>query len=92
MDKLSEELSKMNNLAAQDLDENTEAAKSARKLGLKYKGWGQWLDPKTGDVVARTVNGKLSKIDNDHKVDITPPGSKVETDDRPYEDEVIGDK
>lgn len=87
MERLISELSRMNMFASNDLDEDTEASKSARKMGLKYRGWGQWLDPKTGDVVARTVDGKLKKIDNDHKVEKTPPGSQVKQDDRPYEDQ-----
>jgi len=45
-------------------EEESEAAQQAHKLGLKAKGWGLWMDPKTGETVAKTVKGKLVKIDN----------------------------
>ena len=38
-----------------------DAAEQAKKLGLVYKGYGRWADPKTNTVVAITKNGKLYK-------------------------------
>lgn len=44
------------------LVEETTAADQARQLGLEYGEFGRWLDPKTGKVVARTIDGKLVKV------------------------------
>jgi hypothetical protein len=44
------------------LNEEGQAAQAAHKLGFVSKGWGRWADPKTGQIVAKTVNDKLEKI------------------------------
>jgi hypothetical protein len=41
----------------------SEAAQQAHNLGLVSKPYGNWADPKTGKVVAKTVQGKLVKIE-----------------------------
>jgi len=38
------------------------ASKVAKKLGLTYKGFGRWADPKTNKIVAKTIDGKLVKV------------------------------
>lgn len=35
------------------------ASEQAKKLGLIGKGWGRYADPSTGQIVAKSVNGKL---------------------------------
>lgn len=39
-------------------------AERARQLGLQSNGSGSYIDPETGEVVARTVNGELVFYDN----------------------------
>jgi hypothetical protein len=39
------------------------ASKVAKKLGLIYKGFGRWADPQTNKIVAKTIDGKLVKIE-----------------------------
>ncbi len=41
----------------------SEAAKEAKQKGLVSKGWGRWADPKTGKIVAQTMDGKLEWVD-----------------------------
>jgi hypothetical protein len=43
----------------------SEAAQQAHQLNLVAKPYGNWADPKTGKVVAKTVQGKLVKVKND---------------------------
>lgn len=43
-------------------DGDSEAAEQAHKLGLTAAGWGYWAD-KNGQKVAKTVDGKLVKIE-----------------------------
>lgn len=38
------------------------ASKVAKKMGLVYKGFGRWADPETNKIVAKTINGKLVKV------------------------------
>lgn len=38
------------------------ASKIAKNMGLVSKGWGRWADPQTGKVVAKTIDGKLVKV------------------------------
>jgi hypothetical protein len=47
------------------LDEANGAKPSeqARQLGLKYVGFGRWLDPERGKIVAKTIDGQLVKMD-----------------------------
>lgn len=39
-------------------------ADQAKSLGLIYGGFGQWIDPKTRITKARTIDGKLVKVDS----------------------------
>lgn len=39
-------------------------AEQARALGLTYGGFGGWIDPSSRKVIARTVNGRLVKVDD----------------------------
>lgn len=41
--------------------EITQAGEEAKQLGLLHKGWGRYAD-KTGKIVAKSVNGKLIKL------------------------------
>ena len=40
-------------------------ADQAKSLGLVYGGFGGWIDPKTRQVKARTVDGKLVRVDDE---------------------------
>jgi hypothetical protein len=40
-------------------------AEQAKELGLVYGGYGNWIDPKTKETVAKTINGKLVKTTSD---------------------------
>jgi len=42
-------------------EEESDAAAQAEKLGLIYKGYGRWADPKTNKIVAVSKDGKLYK-------------------------------
>lgn len=42
--------------------EETEAHKKARELGLKYRGFGYWQDPRTGKTTYKTENDELVPI------------------------------
>lgn len=42
--------------------EDSQAGEEAKKRGLTHKGWGKYAD-KTGNIVAKSVNGKLVDID-----------------------------
>jgi hypothetical protein len=44
------------------IDEESEAAKKAKSKGLVSKGFGNWADPKTGEVVATTKDGQLNPV------------------------------
>lgn len=44
------------------VEEESEAATQAKQLGLTSAGWGTWKD-NSGATVAKTVQGKLVKID-----------------------------
>jgi len=37
-------------------------AEQAKELGLVYGGYGYWIDPKTKERVAKTIDGQLTKI------------------------------
>lgn len=50
---------------AQQLNELT-PAEQARALGLEYGGFGGWIN-KDRKVVARTINGRLVRVDNDEE-------------------------
>jgi hypothetical protein len=54
-------------------EESSEAADQAHELGLVSKGWGRWADPQSGDIVAKTIQGKLVKVD--------PKGDDQQSDD-----------
>ena len=43
--------------------EESDAAKEAKKKGLKYGGFGRWID-KDGKMVAKTQNGQLVSVDS----------------------------
>lgn len=44
------------------LAEASNAAQEARKLGLKYAGFGRWIEPDSRKLIAVTKNGKLVKV------------------------------
>ena len=49
------------------------ASEIAKEHGLIYGGFGGWVDPKTREVKARTVDGKFVPVDED-------PGSNAKED------------
>lgn len=51
-------------MAPQPLNEMT-PAEQAKSLGLVYGGFGGWIDPKTRVVKARTIDGKLVKVEDE---------------------------
>jgi hypothetical protein len=62
-------------------EEDSEASKQAKQLGLTSKGWGRWAD-KSGNVTHNTDNGKLVPVDSsqgDLPLD-TPAGSTANPD------------
>ena len=50
------------NESLDNLNEESDAAKKAKALGLVSKGYGRWADPKTDKVVAQTVKGQLVPV------------------------------
>jgi len=44
-------------------NEGSDAADQAKQLGLLYKGFGRWADPRTDKVTHKTDGGRLTKID-----------------------------
>jgi hypothetical protein len=48
-----------------DILSEVSASEQAKQLGLVYGGFGGWIDPESRKVVARTVDGKLVRIEND---------------------------
>jgi hypothetical protein len=44
-------------------EEESEASRQAKEMGLEYDGYGNWIDPKTGERKAQTIDGKLVKTD-----------------------------
>lgn len=53
------------------LIEDSDAAEKAKKLGLKYAGWGTWVD-KSGKLGGKTVKGKFVPIKQNKTVDKSP--------------------
>ena len=43
--------------------EDSDAADQAKQMGLTYKGFGRWADPRTDKVTHKTDGGRLTKID-----------------------------
>lgn len=41
------------------VDEDSQAAQKAKQMGLIYKGFGRWADPRTGKVTHKSQNGQL---------------------------------
>ena len=48
------------------------ASEEAKRQGLVADYYGRWMDPKTGEVVAKTVGDKLEYIQNDQGQDPQP--------------------
>ena len=44
-------------------EEDGEGAQQAKKMGLIYKGFGRWADPRTGKVTHKTDGGRLVAIE-----------------------------
>ena len=68
-------------------EEESDAAKKAKALGLVSKGYGNWADPKTDKVVAQTKDGKLvpmSASDNEPKIGNTKQSDDSEPEDKPF--------
>lgn len=42
-------------------NEGSKPAEQAKQLGLKYAGWGRWMDD-SGKIVAQTIHGRLVKL------------------------------
>ena len=61
--------------------EGSPAADQAKQLGLVYKGFGRWADPRTDKVTHKTDGGRLTKVDpaqtklalDDPEVEKDPP-------------------
>lgn len=51
-------------------NDESEATKQAHQLGLVSKGWGRWADPKTGKLVAKSINGRLVKYPDTFEDDV----------------------
>ena len=43
--------------------EQSNAHKKAMELGLQYKGFGMWTDPRTGKITHKTEKGELQPAD-----------------------------
>ena len=43
--------------------EDSDAADQAKQMGLVYKGFGRWADPRSNKVTHKTDGGRLTKID-----------------------------
>jgi hypothetical protein len=54
----------LNDMTKRPLNEST-PGEQAHALGLEYGGFGGWIDPKTRVVKARTIDGKLVRVDDD---------------------------
>jgi hypothetical protein len=52
--------------------QESEAHKKAAELGLEYRGFGHWADPKTGEVVYKTVDQKLVPIQGGGEEEVGP--------------------
>lgn len=59
------------------IKEESEASQQAHALGLEYGGYGGWVIPKTRQVVAKTVNGKLVRTGEEQQEEKTDLGSLV---------------
>ena len=55
-----------------------QAHKQAVAMGLKYKGFGYWVDPKTGETKFRTVHDKLVPVEPDVEADKWNGGDPAE--------------
>lgn len=53
------------------------ASKVAKDMGLIYKGFGRWADPKTNKIVAKTIDGKLVRIEPED--DVANPAADAES-------------
>lgn len=51
-------------------------AEQAKELGLEYSGYGYWVDPKTGERKAQTIDGNLVKVGVDSSNDREAPPKK----------------
>ena len=65
------------NESLDNLNEESDAAKKAKSLGLVSKGYGRWADPKTDKVVAKTEKGQLVPVGKE-KVKKEPEKEKPE--------------
>mgnify|MGYP003653817052 CR=1 FL=1 len=62
-------------------NEDSDAADQAKQMGLIYKGFGRWADPRSNKVTHKTDGGRLTKIDpaqtklglDDPEVEKDPP-------------------
>lgn len=59
----------MKTLSALLVEAPSSTQQEAHKLGVKYKGFGYWYNPQTGDITHKTENGRLVPVN-----DITDPG------------------
>ena len=64
------------------LNEESDASKDAKRRGLEYASFGRWKDPKSGKVVAQTVNGKLQMVSGESDLESDVSNISPETD--PY--------
>ena len=49
--------------------EESESHKKARALGLEYRGFGYWADPKTGKIVKRSSGDELRDVNGQDGVE-----------------------
>ena len=61
----------------------SEASDQAKKMGLIYAGYGRWKDPRTGKIVAKTIDGKLVKIENGEELTPEPEEPELQSPQEP---------
>ena len=55
------------------------AHKEAEAMGLQYKGFGYWVDPKSGQVTHKTEGDALVPVDLDVETEMAPKGAEDPT-------------
>lgn len=70
----------------ENIIDESQAADQAKSMGLAYAGYGRWKDPKTGKIVAKTVQDKLVKVEDDIPDGQSPHGNAPATGEAPEAD------
>ena len=81
--------SQLKELIRQSIIEASDDVKKAKEMGLKSKGFGNWVDPKTGEHYS-SKGGKLHKVDTPTDKGDTG-GDKVEGSLTPEDMELLRD-